>query len=374
MKNKKLLFIINADWYFKLHWLARAKAAKSEGYEVHIAAAYSDENLRLEFEAIGFTTHAFKLHRSSINPLKELQSYQQIKNIIREIKPDIIHTATVKPNIYAGLAIKEYKIKLIINITGLGYSFSNRSIKAKATKALITALYRKIAIKNETRFIFENSENQSLFKSLNIGKVENLILIPGAGVDCELFSPKKEIKKEEPSILFAARLLKDKGLQELIEASIALKKQGVKHTINVAGIIDYDSPGAIKEKQLFKWEKEGLINWLGQREDIHDLIIQSSVVCLPTKYGEGVPRILIEAASSGRPIVATNTTGCKDILHDKRNGFLLNPGDKNSLTTSLKILLESPEKREKFGVYGRDLVERKFDEKFVIARTLEQYI
>jgi len=287
------------------------------------------------------------------------------------INPDLIHCVTIKPNIYTGL-INRFFIKkpIIYSITGLGAVFSSSSLKFVIIKRIITLFYKNISV-HYSRFIFENSEDCSLFQDLAIIKNGNGIVIKGAGIDLNRFTSSP--LPCDQSILFAARLLKEKGLQCLIEAKTILVKRGCEFTLNVAGIIDNDVSSAISIRQIEIWAKNGDINWLGNVKDMPSLIKKNDIVCLPTTYGEGVPRILIEAASCQRAIVTTDVAGCREIVSHGFNGLLAIPADAISLANCLQELLDNKDKLRKFGINGRKKVETEFSQEMVFEKTLQVY-
>ncbi|EJN6961215.1 glycosyltransferase family 4 protein [Photobacterium damselae] len=365
---KSIVYIINVDWYFKLHWAERALHAKKNGFSVTIITTITDENIFKYLDKLGFTVINLNLYRKSLNPLKELiYVFSLYKNILK-IKPTIIHAVTIKPNVYAGLINRFFlNLPIVYSITGLGAIFSNS--KYKLIKKIIESTYRIISTKNST-FIFENYDDLKYFKSQQIIK-DNGIVIEGAGVDIDRYCP---IKEPQPnSILFAARLLEDKGLDTLIESVKKLKLDNINCTLNVAGIIDNDVNGAIPINEITKLNDNGDINWLGTCDNMVNVINSNSVVCLPTRYGEGVPRILIEAASCARPIIATNVSGCKEIIKDGINGYLISVNDSTSLAKHLRYLFDNKNISKNMGIEGRNIVKAVYNKNIVLKETLKIY-
>lgn len=373
MKNKKLLFIINVDWYFKLHWLPRAIAARESGFDVTVAAYFTSPSIRTEFRKLGFSLVPLFLDRKSINPRKNFVIKQRIAKLIDRVRPDIVHSITVKPNVYSGLICSKLNICQVMSVTGLGLTFSSKKMKAKLSKRIITRLYRKVAQNPNSHILFENEDDRELFSRLRIADQSRLTVIAGAGVDLMEYSFQKEAENSCPTILFAARMLWDKGLKDLISAAVILRKKGLQFNLNVAGILDEQSSAAIPESQIQKWHKQGDINWLGEIKDMPKLIAHSDIICLPTTYGEGVPRVLIEAAAIGRSIVTTDVNGCREIVLNNKSGVLVPPRDPVALAAALEMLLLNKETRIEFGLQGRQLVEDKFCQKIVVKRTLAIY-
>ncbi|MGY5584081.1 glycosyltransferase family 4 protein [Vibrio cincinnatiensis] len=366
----KLAFIVNVDWYFNLHWVERALYFKSLGFDIYIVGHFSNNDIKNDLIGYGFKCYDLLIKRNSLNLLCELKLLFQLTKILRIINPDIIHCITIKPNIYTGIINKLFFSKPIIySVTGTGAVFSSSSKKFKILKIITSLLYRFIST-DKSRFIFENGDDYSLFNHINVLK-NNGVVIKGAGIDLDKFIPTEPNLKG--NILFAARLLRDKGLYALVEAKKLLLERGVDFSLNVAGIIDTDVSSAIPIQQIEAWEKDGCINWLGSVKDMPKLISMNDIVCLPTIYGEGVPRILIEAASCQRAIIATDVAGCREIVTHGVNGFLVEPGSVTSLSDNIEALLSDKENIYKFGIQGRLLVEREFAQHIVFDKTFRQY-
>ncbi|CDT94244.1 putative glycosyl transferase [Vibrio coralliirubri] len=367
----KVVYVINVDWYFRLHWLERAEYFKSLGFDIHIVSSFSNNVIKRELVSRGFTCHQLPVKRKSINFFREMISTYRLKKILDEIEPELIHCVTIKPNIYAGLLNRFFYHKPIIySVTGLGAVFSSSSIKFKILKYVIANIYSSISRSN-TRFIFENNEDYELFNEIGILKYDNGRVIKGAGIDLARFAP--SLAPLNKNVLFGARLLKEKGLECLVQAKYELERQGVSFTLNIAGIIDDDVSSAIPLSQVKAWASSSDINWLGNVQDMPKLIKENDIVCLPTTYGEGVPRILIEAASCQRAIITTDVVGCREIVSHNVNGLLAQPGDVISLANCLRSLLESDEKTLEFGVKGRKKVETEFSQEMVFEKTLKVY-
>ncbi|EAQ53097.1 MULTISPECIES: glycosyltransferase family 4 protein [Vibrio] len=369
--SKKIVYVINVDWYFRLHWLERAEYFQSLGFDIHIVSSFSNDAIKNELESKGFICHQLSVKRKSVNLLREIGSIFRLKRILDEIEPELIHCVTIKPNIYAGLLNRLFFNKPIIySVTGLGAVFSSNSIKFNLLRRIITTLYKSIS-SSKSRFIFENNEDYQLFDEIGVLKYENGRVVKGAGIDLARFSP--SMSPLNKSVLFGARLLNEKGLACLVEAKQILESQGVEFTLNVAGIIDSDVSSAIPLSQVEAWASSGDINWLGNVQNMPKLIKENDIVCLPTTYGEGVPRILIEAASCQRAIITTDVVGCREIVSHNVNGLLAQPGDAISLANCLRALLENDEKTLEFGVRGRQKVETEFSQEMVFEKTLKVY-
>jgi glycosyltransferase involved in cell wall biosynthesis len=308
-----------------------------------------------------------------MNPLKDMRSFLQIHAALMGVRPDIVHCITVKPNLYGGLASRLLGLKTILNVTGLGLAFSGKTSRTFISRQLIKQLYRLAANHPSCRIVFENPDDRAVFVRLGIGLPEHHIVIPGSGVDIDLFAYSPEAAAEEPVILFAGRLLWDKGLGDVVTAADLLRKQGHRFRLHVAGIVDTRSQNSIPLAQVRTWHEQSRINWLGERHDMPNVLAEANIVVLPTCYGEGVPRVLIEAAAVGRAIVATDVSGCRDIVRHEENGLLVEPGKPEQLARALERLLGDQRLRREFGLRGRRLVEEVFDQHRVIKRKLSLY-
>lgn len=375
MENRILAMVINVDWYFNLHWVERANYFKSKGFSVHVISNFTEKSIKKELTDIGFSCHQLPLIRSNINFIKEFLVFFELKKLLSSINPDLIHCITVKPNIYTGIINRFFMKKPIVySVTGLGAIFSSRGIKFRILKRIIVILYRFVSV-NKSRIIFENNEDCELFHDLGIinngNGNGNGVVIKGAGIDLDRFLPSPPPLNR--TILFAARLLRDKGLHELVEAKRILASRDVNFTLKVAGITDDDASSAISQKQITSWSTDGDIEWLGNISDMPNLIKQCDIVCLPTTYGEGVPRILIEAASCQRAIITTNVVGSREIVNHNYNGLLVEPSNSEDLAKALEGLLSDNEKIRLLGINGRRKAEEEFSQEVVFEKTLQVY-
>ena len=372
MHKKKLIYFINVDWYFRLHWLERALAAKQD-YDVYIITKFTSENIKEELTSLGFICVDIELTRRSINPFKEIITFTKFVKLVRRISPDVVHSITIKPNLYSSLVSRFIKANSIRSITGLGAIFSNSDLKFRFIRYIVLNVLKfKGDGHSKHSYTFENYDDLMLFQENGFAKNFKLVYIAGAGVDTKKYSY-TPLPSKPFTILFAARLIKSKGLEQLIEAVSVLRAQGYNLILNVAGICDDDVREAIPIQLINKWHAEGVINWLGNISNMPQQISFSHVVCLPSRYGEGVPRILLEGASCGRALITNNISGCRDIVVDGKTGILTQVGDVSSLVNAIAILYSDPIMCEQFGKNGRDLVKQKFEQSLVISSFLSLY-
>lgn len=367
------VYVINVDWYFDLHWTRRAEANLKIGNEAHIVMSQTDSAIIDKLNKQGFICHVWNIERKSVNPFQNLVRLLDLYHLLKSIKPDIIHAITIKPNISVGLITHILKIPYLLSITGTGIIFSGNSLAVRLVRPIVRSLYKLANTKVKRKLIFENFTDRDYFVNTGLCQDHEAITILGAGVNTEEFKHLPEKQNSKPVLLFAARLLWDKGLGELVEAGKQLRKQSMTFSIQVAGIVDEDTINAIDQKTLDKWHDDGLIEYLGTIKNMPALLAEANIIVLPTFYGEGVPRILIEAASCGRAIVTTDMPGCRDIVENEVNGLLVPPKNVGKLTSALVRLLESPELRATMGQQGRIKVKRDFSEQKVIDETMQLY-
>jgi len=232
--------------------------------------------------------------------------------------------------------------------------------------------YRSAFLARNTIGIFQNPEDLKLFIDAGIVKSEKAVLIRGSGVDTSSFIPLPE-PEGVPVILLASRMLWDKGVGVFVDAVRQLRKDGENCRAVLVGSPDPENPASIPEETLHRWHTEGIVKWWGYRDDMPEVLSETHIVALPTTYGEGVPKVLIEAASSGRAIVATCVPGCREIVRHNINGLLVPPHDSKALAEAIKKLIKDQELRTIMGTRGRKIAEAEFSEEIVVRKTMEVY-
>ena len=371
MTGKKLLFIVQIPEFFISHRLSLALLAQQKGYEIHVATTYS-ENFQ-KIKSYGFVCHKIYLKRGSINIFNDLITFISIYKVLKDLKPDVLHLLTAKCNIYGGLASRIISIPKVVHaITGLGYIFvDTKKIYKKILRKTVLFLY-KISIKSKSVIIFQNKENLELFVDKGIIDRRQARLIFGSGVNTDTYFYSEELMTDNPIVLFPSRLLKEKGVEIFVEASKILKAR-VNVRMYIAGELDSENPSSISKYQIDKWVEHGLVEWDGHIEDMPKLLSQSSIICLPTYYPEGIPKALIEAASSGRAIITTDMPGCNEIVQNNNNGILIPIKSAKHLADAIIKLLDDEKLRGKYGKSGRKLVLEKFSSEIVDNATLKVY-
>lgn len=356
----KAIFFANTDWYLYNFRLEYARFLKMKGWEVCFLSPGGDHVEQLK-EA-GFRHIEFNFSRKGINPVTEVETIRKIKAIYAEEKPDLVHHFTIKCVIYGSLAAKDLGIRSVINsITGLGYMFLSEQPHVRMLRRVVKRLYKKALDKTEV--IFENPDDRELFLSMGLVQPENSHIVLGTGIDTDKFSPVTP-PNSVPLTVLPARMIRDKGVEEFVEAATMIRQSGVKARFALVGNNDPGNPTNIPFEQLTQWQKEENVEWWGWQDDVATVISMSHIVCLPS-YREGLPKILIEAASSGRPIVTTDVPGCREVVKAGENGYLVPPKDPESLKNALLKLINDPDERERMGNASREKAVRLFSNEIV---------
>lgn len=364
----KLLFLVTEDWYFCSHRLPLARAALDAGFDVSVATRVRSHGKQIT--AAGINLIPLSLQRSGRNPLREMAAIYEIARIYRRIAPDIVHHVAMKPVLYGSLAAKITGVPVVINaLAGMGYVFTSNKPSAKRLRPLITLALR-LLLKN-SRVILQNPDDRATLIAAGVLKEKQVTLIRGSGVDTKRFHMIQE-SDDTPLVVLAARMLWDKGVGEFISAARQLKDDNVKVDFVLAGEIDPDNPAHISRYRLQTWHDSGYIEWAGKVDDMEKLLARANIVCLPS-YREGLPKVLLEAASCGRAIVATNVPGCREAVHHNENGLLVPVRNSDALAAALRRLIENPSLRHQFGLRGREMAEKEFSLEKITGETLALY-
>ena len=376
MQNKKIIINLTEDWFFVSHFLGRAVELRKAGFDVYISC--NETNKRKLIENNKIKLFSLALDRRSINPLYEFLILLKYCLLFYKIKPDIVHNVGSKPIIYASIAAKILNIKSVINAPiGMGFAFSSDSFKAKLLKPILIFLFRCTLNKHhgrgkKNRVIFENSDDMDFFIRQKIVNKTDARLIRGAGVEIDYqFKEKKKINKNI-TISLVARMLKDKGIFEFVKAARILKKKNIQSRFLLIGDIDPKNPTSLKTKTLKNWHEKGIIEWLGWIDDIKKILLETDILCLPS-YREGLPKSLLEGAAIGLPLVTTNTIGCRDVVEDGLNGYLVPVKDSENLALAIEKLIIDENLRAKMGNESFKLAISKFSSKIINSQTISLY-
>jgi glycosyltransferase involved in cell wall biosynthesis len=365
----KIILFANTDWYLYNFRLALAKAIVAQGHELVLLSPPGKYSERLK--QAGFRWIPLPLERRRLNPFAELITILRIAQVYHKERPDLVHHFTVKCVLYGSVAARLVRVKAVVNaLAGLGHIFSDDGFRAKALRRVVKSVC-KLALR-PSQVIFQNPDDHSAFLKLGLVHKETSHLIRGSGVDVERFKP----RATEPAgggryVLLASRLLWAKGVSEYVEAARLVRQWLPETVFLLAGETDPGNPSAIPQRVIDNWR--GDVEVLGHCEDMRSLIENVDLVALPTYYGEGVPRILIEAAAIGKPLVATDMPGCREIVRHGVNGSLVPAHDGEQLARAIRDILVDDERREEMGKRSRHLACSDFSEDQVISKTFQVY-
>ncbi len=366
----KLLFLITEDWYFWSHRLPIARAARDQGFTVIIGTHVQDHGELIRQE--GFTLIPIRLRRRSKNPLQELLSLIELIGIYQREKPQIVHHVAMKPVLYGSIAARLAGVPSVVNaLAGLGYVFIPTRKLAILLRSVIKPLLRAILNTPGGSLILQNPDDCSLFFEQGLCGKNQIIMIRGSGVDTKQFAPQPE-PDGVPVVMLASRMLWDKGVGEFVNAVKKLRAGNVRARFVLVGRIDEDNPASIPVPVLNEWHNSGVIEWWGNQENMPEVFAQAHVVTLPS-YREGLPKVLLEAAACGRPLVATDVPGCREIVRNGDNGFLVPLRDVGALADALLRLIADRNLRQKMGARGRQIALRDFSEETVVSATMAVY-
>jgi len=366
----RILLVVNVDWFFLSHRLPLAKEALRLGGEIYVIAGDSGRSQAIRNEGLAYWP--LPLSRSGTSPISDSRTLWYLIRTYRQLRPDLVHHVSIKPVIYGSLAARFARVGAVVNtISGLGYAFTPAR-RALLLRPVITKLYKLALHYRRSRTIFQNADDREEFIELGLVPSELTTIIRGSGVDCERYAAKEE-PEGEPIVMLPARMIWDKGIEEFVSVARRIRSDGRGPRFVLVGAPDPGNPRSLSLEQLQNWESEGCIEWWGHRENMAEVLSRASMVVLPTKYREGIPMVLLEAAACGRPLIASDAPGCREIVRPDANGFLVPQQDPASLERAIRTLLESRDMRQRFGAAGRDLVVKEFAQELVLAKTFSLY-
>ena len=372
MNKKKLLFIVNVDWFFLSHRVPIALKAIEQGYEVHLLCAITDNADYLE--QLGLIVHPFSFSRSGKNIITELLCITNLYRQLKHIKPDLLHLVTIKPVLYGGIVARLAKVPSVVSaISGLGFLFVERDgMKARVFRCAILFLYRLAMGHSNQRVIFQNPTDMNALLVAGGVQKDKVRMICGSGVDLNRYTMSPE-KAGVPVVIMASRLLKDKGVLEFVEAARIIRGKGLDVHFQLIGEPDPGNPESVSTKLVSSWAESGVVKCLGFRSDVEGLFSRAHIVVLPSYYGEGLPKVLIEAAACGRAIITTDMPGCRDAIEPNVSGILVPVQDVVSLVKAIEYLVGKKKLRQQMGRAGRSLAEREYSIDKVISAHFDVY-
>ncbi len=364
MTKRKITICSNTSWYLYNFRKGLIKALIDRDYEVILISPIDDYSKRLK--DLGCKHYSIKLDNKGTNPIKDINLMYQFYQLFTKIEPDILLIFTIKPNIYGGIVAKILNIPTINVISGLGTVFLDNKISSQIARWLYKVSF------SGNRVLFENLDDSMEFIRQNLINKNQATLIPGSGIDTDSFRPKLNIKRYNRDITFLliARLIRDKGIVEYIDAIRVVKEKYPNAKFKILGSYYFDNPSSISKDEVDSWVAEGLIEYLGYTDAVLEEIERVDCIVLPS-YREGLSRVLLEAGSMSKPIITTNVAGCKEVVEDNYNGFLVPPKDSKSLAIAMEKMIElSPKERDIMGILGRLKVIDEFEEKIVVKKYL----
>lgn len=371
LKARKILFVVNTPEFFLSHRLPIALAAREGGYEVHVATAAGDAVP--EIRRLGLIHHAVGIARSGQNPIAELSSVISLYRLFRKLKPELVHLITIKPVLYGGIAARFARVYAVVAaVSGLGTVFVAQSTAARARRALVSRLYQLAFSHRRLAVIFQNPDDRDGLLAIGALRKDQVRMIRGSGVSLADYSFLPE-PEGTPVVVMAARLLREKGVYEFVEAARHLKSRGVEVVMRLIGAPDLGNPSSVAQTELDAWSSEGVVELPGYRSDIAGQYAAANIVCLPSYYGEGLPKTLVEAAACGRAVITTNHPGCRDAIESDVTGVLVPVRSAPALADAIQMLVETPERRLRMGKAGRELAERAFSIDRIVGQHLAIY-
>jgi glycosyltransferase involved in cell wall biosynthesis len=309
-----------------------------------------------------------------MNPFADFKPFMKLIFFLAKERPDILQCVSIKPVIYGSTAGAVVGLKRIVClVNGLGYAFEGKNVKGNIIQYIAKALYRNALALPGIRVIFQNPDDRDFFVESKLVDAQKTLLIRGSGVNMQKFAPSPQPNNPIPVVLYVGRLLWSKGIRELIEATKILKSENIAFTLKVVGAPDEKNPEAVPREYLEKLHQEGLIEWLGRQTDMPKFYREADIICLPTQYKEGLPLTLLEAASIGRALIATDVPGCREIVRNGENGILVKPKDIESLRQALATLILDAELLKKYGFRSTEIVQSEFSAEIIQKQLVKVY-
>jgi glycosyltransferase involved in cell wall biosynthesis len=364
----RLLYVVTEDWAFLSHRLPMARAAREAGFEVHVATRANDGTAAIEAER--FILHPIPFARGSLSPIATFSTIAALRRVHREVKPVLAHHVALQACVLGMLATLGQPVACINAFIGLGYSFTSDSGKARTVRALIGPLLRLLINRKNSIALVQNSDDMTALISLGIDK-SRIALIPGSGVDINRFTPVRE-PAGTPTFGFVGRLLDDKGIRTLVAAHRLLRRRIADARLLIAGTPDPANPASVTEAEAKSWNNEPGIAWLGHVRDIAGFWAQTHVAVLPSRR-EGLPLSLMEAAASGRAMIASDVPGCREVVLHEQTGLLFPVDDAAALAAAMARLGADPQLRARYATAARKLVVDKFAADIIGQQTVALY-
>jgi glycosyltransferase involved in cell wall biosynthesis len=361
---------VTEDWYFLMHWVAPLAEARANGIDVRVITGPGSKADAVA--AHGFPHDLVPLSRRSRNPVRELITLVSLARLYRSQRPDVVHHIALKPILYGTIAASLAGVPRVVNtFAGLGYMFTEGGLFKRVARWFVLMLLRVTCSGSRVIITCQNQDDRRLLLQKSVIREDRCIVIAGVGIDLKEFHPTEETDGGRV-VLFPGRLLWDKGVGDLVEASRILRRKSVPVEVVLAGEPDPENPASIPVELVRQWERDGLVKWVGRQSDMASLYHRANIVCVPS-YREGLSRSLIEAACSGRAAVTTDVPGCRDIVVNRFNGLIVPPRCPKELAEALMVLLEYPSLRKVMGENGHKRVRQYFASEVVLPMYVALY-
>jgi glycosyltransferase involved in cell wall biosynthesis len=355
LMSHKILYLVSEDWYFVSHRLPMARAAQRAGYEVHVATRINDSSEQIKRE--GFNLHPIHWRRGNLNPIRLIAAILETRRLYRKVHPDLVHHVAVMPTLIGSLAALGMPMVRLNALAGLGFAFTSDTTRALAVRPIARFLLGWLLKQPNTAVLVQNPDDRSVVVKFGVPQ-ERIALIPGSGVDIDILTPIPE-PAGPFTVGFVGRLLDDKGVSTLVRAHELLTRRGVVvHTL-LAGETDPSNPASIPDGVLAGWRVIPNLRLLGHVDDIRSVWAQAHAAILPSRR-EGLPKSLLEAAACGRPLIASDVPGCREVARRGVNALLVPPDDPEALAHAIATLMNDPDMRIRFRQASRQIVMAEF--------------
>jgi glycosyltransferase involved in cell wall biosynthesis len=354
---QKILYLVSEDWFFVSHRLPMARAAKNAGYDVHVVARVGDCADKIRSE--GINLHPIQWRRGSMNPFRLMAAVAETRRLYRDVQPDLVHHVAILPIVIGSLAALGLPMSKLNAFTGLGFTFASETARARLLRLMAGGFLGWLLKRSSSTVLVQNPDDRAVIAKLGVTQ-GRIATIPGSGVDVDAFTPLPEPADSIGTVAFVGRLLDHKGVRILVRAHEILIERGLGIRLLLAGAPDALNPTSIPEHLLDEWRKRPNLIMLGHVGDVRSVWRQAHIAVLPSRGGEGIPMSLMEAAACGRPMVATDVPGCREIARRGVNALLVPSDDPAALADAIETLMKDPGMRLRFGRAGRQLVVDEF--------------
>lgn len=367
----RLLYVTNNPDFFASYRLRTAVAARDAGYDVHVA---TPDGPRIdEIIAAGLTHHVIPLHRRSFDPRRGLGTIAALRRLYVRLRPDVVEHMTIQAVLFGSFAARAAGVGRVVNwMAGLGFLFVEGGAGRALLRRGVLAAYHVALGSRDGRTVFENPDHRDYFVRHGLVTPDGSLVIEGAGVEMAQFAATPP-PAGTPVVLFAGRMIWDKGVRDFVSAVQLLRARGADARFVMAGAPDPGNPASVDEAQLREWNATGVVEWDGPSSRMAEEYRRCAVFCFPTAYAEGVPRVLIEAAASSRPVITTDMPGCREVVIPGVNGLLVPPRDPAAVADAIERLLADPALRVTMGERGREHVRQRFSVETIVDETLALY-